>query len=134
MSRFAIALLMLTAACVDEPDTMTSRFPALTLASPLELSEIDRGVGVQSGEAMALAKYNPTSFPKLVDALPHAVYTIPAYDASTQELGEFVTFPPPQGVDARGPVVFKSTSVNSGRSVARAGGAFGGAGRRQSGV
>ncbi len=120
-----ITLATLVAACGEaDSDSAESRLLRLDPAEALDISTIDRGVGIHSGEAMAIASYQPTVFPKLVTALPHAVITVNAYDAAAQELGEYITFPAPQGVDSRGPVVFKSTSVASGRFAARVDDAF----------
>lgn len=118
MNRRLIVLLGLmgVVACADATQDTTL---ARTAHQPLELSDIDRGVGVHSGEAMGLAKYQPSLFPRVTTALPHAVLHVSAYDAPAQELGEYITFPPPAGLDSRGPVVFKNTSVTAGRFAAR---------------
>lgn len=125
MNRLLLLPFFFVLACGEDFDLDALRFHALEDAQPLDLALIDRGVGVQSGEAMAIAKYNPTMFPKVTAALSHAVYTVPAYDAPTQELGEFVTFPPPNGVDERSSVLFKVTSPEAGKFAARVGDEYG---------
>lgn len=81
---------------------------------PLDYSAIDIGVGVRSGDLMALGNFNPGEFSAVTGALPNAVLHVKAHDAAAQSFGEYLTYPAPMELGARTPVDF-SNNLEAGR-------------------
>lgn len=81
----------------------------------LDYAQVDRGVGVRSGDFMAFANFNPSELDNATSQVPHAMLRVKAYDVAATEFGEFLTYPAPSGVDARTAVDFKVTDVQAGR-------------------
>jgi len=116
---FVVALLV---GCGDdaEPISEPDRYPPLATPAPFEWANVDVGVGIRSGEAMGIASFRPDVLPKITETFPHAVYRLQTYDQVAPEVGEYLAYPPPMSVTARGPIEFRSGNVRAGRLSARA--------------
>ncbi len=112
--RWAAVAMALTLAsgCGDEaaqaPDD--TRFDPLPAAEPIELAQLDTGVGVRSGEAISFAINVPNNYKQATALLPHAMLHLQTYDELTQQFGEFTYYQAPGDAQGRGAADYRAQS------------------------
>ncbi len=79
----------------------------------LDYTAVDIGVGIRSGDLMAMANFNPGEYSAVTSGTPHGVLHVKSYDAAAQSFGEYITYPAPMDVTARTPIDF-STNLRAG--------------------
>lgn len=102
----ACAALSVLAAGCGGGEVEPARFPFLTPASALDITDVERGVNVRHGEALAMATNVVAGIDKTADEFDHVVLRLRAYDDQAQRLGEYTQHPVSARPDARAPTDF----------------------------
>lgn len=117
-----LAAALLTFGCGDDSDDMVSeRFPELAPADPLDLAEVELGVGLEPGSAGGIALFRPEFFGDLTTTFPNGVLHVQSYDEAAQTVGEWrVMTPTNDQMDSyRGPLEFRDNDVLAAQFEAR---------------
>ena len=87
----AAGLIVALAGCGGD-DEGGERFPALSSASPLEVTSARLAVGMRHGEALAMASGDPDNLKRATAIFPHAVLRVQSYDELAPSFGEYTAF------------------------------------------
>ena len=127
LSRYLCAALVLASltGCGDSADDEGAQsrgvlYPELDVADPLDLGEVDLGVGVRHGAPTALASQRPEALETLVEVTDHAVLHVQAYDEVAQKFGAYQIYPSSEQPSPRQPTEFLGANVANGRFERRA--------------
>jgi hypothetical protein len=96
------------AGCGNNEQPEPNRFPALTIADPLQLNQNNVAVGIHHGEMLAFRENDPEGLAVAIETFqPRAVLHLQSYDELAWSFGEHTYFPTPSGIDARNAVDFQ---------------------------
>lgn len=125
--RVMVATALLATACGGADDAENNGdsggqvYPDLEPAEPLDLQDVELGVGVRHGEALGMAYGGAAAYEEATANLDHAFLWVQAYDEAARVFGEYHIYPaPPDVADARTASDFLGAQAPAARFTARA--------------
>lgn len=105
---FALSLTLVTA-CGEDPEPEADRYPSLSQADPLALTQAEVGVGVRHGESLVFARNFPMSYKSATERWDHIMLRVRSYDELAQSFGEYTYQKAPNDLSSRSPALFLDT-------------------------